>query len=302
VNAGPPRFATLATLRPAPKTPAIFRCSVAPEPTDLTHTPEALRPGGTSELDIASYFAIGAAAAAAGAANAMAGGGTLICFPTLVALGVPPINANVTNTVSLLPGYASGTLAQREDLTGQRPWAQRLGVFGALGGLGGSVLLIVTPESAFRAAIPWLILLSCALLLAQDRIRTFVTQRRGTEEIGERPGMAACLAVFAAAVYGGYFGAGLGIMLIALLGLFNSEPLVRINALKQLLSFVVNCVAAVFFAFSGHVEWSLVPVMAVAAIVGGTVGGRLSRVVNPTMLRRIIVVAGFGIALTFWLT
>jgi hypothetical protein len=106
--------------------------------------------------------------------------------------------------------------------------------------------------------------------------------------------------VFVAAVYGGFFGAGLGIMLLAVLGLFSTEPLGRVNALKQALSFVINLVAAVFFAFSGEVRWQLVPVMAAASIVGGVLGGRLVRVIDPTMLRRVVVVAGFAVAIVFW--
>lgn len=252
-------------------------------------------------MDALAYVAAGAASVAAGVVNALAGGGTLISFPTLVALGVPAINANVTNTVALLPGYLSGTYAQRSDLQPQVRRARGLVGFGAAGGLAGSVLLILTPESAFRAAVPYLILISCALLLAQDRIRAAVV-RHAPDDGGEgqSPPLALGVAIFAAAVYGGFFGAGLGILLLALIELFTGEALVRVNALKQLLSFVINVVAAVFFCFSSHVSWGFVPVMAVAALVGGTVGGRLAQVIDGTVLRRVIVIAGVGVAISFW--
>jgi uncharacterized membrane protein YfcA len=250
------------------------------------------------------WLAAGAAAAVAGAVNALAGGGTLISFPTLVAIGVPAVNANVTNTVSLVPGYLAGSWAQRDDL---RPEFARgrlpLAVAGT-GGLAGSILLIVIPAHAFRVAVPYLILLSCALLFFQDRMRKLI-RRADPDATGEttpathwRPALLAL--VLAAAVYGGFFGAGLGIMLLAVLGLFSDEPLTKVNALKQALSFVVNLVAAVFFAFSHHVDWRLVPVMAAASLVGGLGGGRLVKVIDGAVLRRIVVVAGVAVAVSFW--
>jgi uncharacterized membrane protein YfcA len=258
-----------------------------------------------SALDLA---AAGGATLVAGAINALAGGGTLVSFPTLVAIGVPALPANVTNTVALCPGYFSGTWAQREDLAPQRTTATWLAVAAAAGGLTGSALLEVTPGSTFRAAVPWLLVLSCALLISQDRVRSMV-RARTTAAPSEpdaprpaRPPVPLMLAIFAGGIYGGFFGAGLGIMLLALLGLWLDESMVRINAVKQAMSLVVNTVAAVFFAISGHVRWELVPVMAVASVIGGTFGGRLSRVVNPTWLRRAVVVFGLVVAVDFWLT
>jgi uncharacterized membrane protein YfcA len=272
------------------------------------------------------YLAAGGAAGAAGAINALAGGGTLVSFPTLVAIGVPAVAANVTNTVSLLPGYLAGSWAQRDDLRPQLRSARPLAIAALLGGLGGSVLLINIPASAFRVAIPYLILASCLLLLAQDWIREWlrpsgVTAPGARPALGPGPGGGAdpagpepvspsvgaidcgpilLVTVFVAAVYGGFFGAGLGIMLLAVLGLFSAEPLGRVNALKQALSFVINLMAALFFAFSGEVRWQLVPVMAVASVAGGILGSRLVRVIDAAMLRRVVVLVGIAVAVTFW--
>jgi uncharacterized membrane protein YfcA len=265
-------------------------------------------------LDAWDFLAAGGAALVAGGINAMAGGGTLVSFPTLTAIGVPAVAANVTNTVALCPGYLAGTFAQRDDLAPQRDTLRLLSVLAAIGGLAGSLLLEVTPEHAFRALVPYLILVSCALLLSQDRIRGWLNRTHDDIALAQDPTLAGGVevaarrqtapmgaAVLFAAVYGGFFGAGLGIMLLAVLGLFSAERLIRLNALKQALSFVINIVAAVCFAITGHVRWELVPVMAVAALIGGHVGGRMTRLVNPTVLRRIVVVAGVAIAISFWI-
>jgi uncharacterized membrane protein YfcA len=259
------------------------------------------------------YTAAGAAAAAAGLVNAVAGGGTLISFPTLVGLGVPAVPANVTNTVSLLPGYLAGSWAQRADLRPQLKRAKGLAVVGGLGGLAGSILLVVIPSKDFRLAVPYLIVASCLLLLSQDRLRTVIGQRReggegtasltgqaGPSEVSGPDELLQAALVFAASVYGGFFGAGLGIMLLAVLGLFSSEPLASVNAMKQALSFVINLVAAVFFLFSGRVTWALVPVMAAASLAGGLLGGRLVPLIPERLLRRLVVLAGLGVAASFW--
>ena len=229
--------------------------------------------------------------------NAVAGGGTLITFPTLVGLGVPAVDANVTNTVSLLPGYCAGTFAQRADLQPQISRSRRLGLAGALGGLAGSVLLLAIPGHAFRVAVPYLIVVSCLLLLLQDRVRALAFPDVARD--GSHPSALTVL-VFLASIYGGFFGAGLGIMLLAVLGLASADPLAKVNALKQWLSFVVNLVAAAFFAFSGHVVWVAVAVMAVCSLIGGFAGGRLVPVIPETALRRVVVVAGLAVAISFW--
>ena len=254
------------------------------------------------------FAAAGGATLVAGAVNALAGGGTLVSFPTLVAVGVPALSANVTNTVALCPGYFSGAWAQRDDLRSQRTRLRWLAAAAGLGGLTGSALLEVTPEATFRSAVPWLVLLSCGLLAGQDRVRGWVGKGpaagTGAAAAPARDGVPSrwlLLLSFLGAVYGGFFGAGLGIMLLALFGLFLEDTLVRVNALKQALSLVINVVAAIFFAASGHVRWELVPVMAVAAVIGGAVGGRLVRVVNQVWLRRVVVVFGVAVAIDFFL-
>ncbi len=256
-------------------------------------------------LSLLDLVAAGAGAFAAGAVNALAGGGTLISFPILIAVGVPALSANITNTVSLTPGYFSGTMAQRADLVPQMARTKRLSVVGLLGGLAGSILLVLTPNAAFKSAVPWLILISCALLVVQNRVRDWVRTRSSTALAVDdtRHGSIGLLfTVFVASIYGGFFGAGLGIMLLALLGLFTDDSMRHLNALKQALSLVINLCAAVLFSFSGHVRWQLVPIMAVAALAGGHVGGRLSRVVNPTALRWTVVSFGVAVAVKFWLS
>jgi uncharacterized membrane protein YfcA len=269
------------------------------------------------------YLAAGGASVAAGAVNALAGGGTLISFPTLIGIGVPAVPANVTNTVALVPGYIGGSWAQRDELRSQEVEARGLAAAGVIGGLAGSVLLVSIPANAFRVAVPYLLVASCLLLLGQDRVRRLVgipaATRPGAgadtsagavapvQPAPTRPGgrverhPALAISVFAAAVYGGFFGAGLGIVLLAILGLFHAGPLARVNALKQALSFVINVVAAVFFAFSGHVRWELVPVMAVASIFGGFAGGKMAGRINGDLLRKVVVVAGIGAAVGLWI-
>ncbi|MHB1088871.1 MAG: sulfite exporter TauE/SafE family protein [Acidimicrobiales bacterium] len=263
----------------------------------------------TVTLTTLDLSAAGLATFVAGAVNALAGGGTLISFPVLVAIGVPALPANITNTVSLCPGYFSGTLAQRADLAPQVVRTKRLAMVGLVGGAIGSFLLELTPNKEFTIAVPWLILLSCALLLAQERIRTWVRTRTETkresaahDHVLRDPSWGSVVAVFGAAIYGGFFGAGLGIMLLGLLGLFTDDSLRHVNALKQALSLVINVCAAVIFSVSGNVRWELVPIMAIAALLGGYAGGRLSTVVNATALRWTVIVFGVAVAVKFWLS
>lgn len=244
-------------------------------------------------MTIADFLIAGGAALVAGAINAVAGGGTLVSFPALVLLGLPAITANATNTVALSPGYFGGALAQRTYLVGQRRRVRVLGMVSAVGGLIGSVLLIAGSEEVFAAIVPYLILAACALLGLQDWLRTKlrIGERAGS---GASPGLVA--GTLAAAVYGGYFGAGLGIMLLAILGLLLDERLAALNALKSVLSLVINLVAAVYFAFSGQVVWGLVAIMAVAALVGGHAGGLLASRLHPGRLRLVVIAFGVVVA------
>jgi hypothetical protein len=247
-----------------------------------------------SALDL---VAAGAAAVAAGAVNALAGGGSLITFPTLVALGVPAVAANVTNTVALCPGYLGGALAQARDLAGQRARLARFLPVGVLGGVTGGALLLASGERAFRALVPFLILGASMLLALQDRPRAWLAR-------GGRPGHAAALAaplVGVTAVYGGYFGAGMGVMVLTVLGLCLDDTLTRLNALKQSISLAANVAAALFFVGAGHVAWPFAAVMAVGALAGGALGGHLAGRVPPAALRVTVVTIGLAVGVVYLL-
>lgn len=238
------------------------------------------------------------AALAAGAVNALAGGGTLITFPALTALGLPAVAANVTNTVAVAPGHLGATLAQQRDLRGQGARIARLLPAAALGGLAGGVLLLSTGERAFRALVPFLILLASALLAVQDRLRGWLQQRLGRTGHASHETLAA-LPVLAASVYGGYFGAGLSVIVLAALGLVLDDTLTRLNAAKQAIGFTANAAAAVLFLFSGQVHWTFALVMAAGAVVGGALGGRLAGRVRPSTLRAIVVSLGFAVGVIY---
>jgi len=250
-------------------------------------------------LGPAELILVAASAVAAGAVNALAGGGTLITFPILIAVGVPAVAANVTNTVALCPGHIGSMFAQRAGLRGQAALLWKLLPAGAAGGLLGGVLLLATGEKAFREAVPFLLLAASAILALQDRVRGWLLRR--AERRGLVAGHAgwAPVVVSAASVYGGYFGAGLGVILLASLGAVLEDSLTRLNALKQAISLVVNVAAAIFFLFSGQIVWSAAVVMAVGALAGGTVGGRLAQYVSAQVLRRIVVGIGVVLALVY---
>lgn len=241
---------------------------------------------------------------ASGVVNAVAGGGTLISFPVLTAVGLPAVAANVTNTVALSPGYISGAHAQREDLAGQRRRVWVLAPVGVVGGVVGGILLLVTGEELFRRLVPWLILAACGLLAAQPRVQRWVAAqagRRGRVPVADAPpGPVAVAAVAVASVYGGYFGAGLGIILLAVLGAVLHDDLVRVNALKQVLSIAVNVAATVFFVFSGRVVWAAAVAVAVGALLGGRVGGRLVRRLPAPVLRGVVITVGVFVATVFF--
>jgi uncharacterized membrane protein YfcA len=250
-------------------------------------------------IDWFDFVLVGFAALAAGAVNALAGGGTLITFPMLIAVGIPAVAANVTNTVALCPGYLGATFAQSKDLQGQK---QRLWLSlaaGAVGGIIGGILLLNTGERLFRALVPFLILLASCLLAIQEPVRAWIKRRGGHTASTMATEKWAMLPVGLAAIYGGYFGAGLSVIVLAVLGLVLDDTLTRLNALKQAVSFSVNIAAAIFFLFSGQVVWPAALVMAVGALAGGALGGRLAGRIKPAMLRWMVVVIGIVVAVIY---
>lgn len=241
------------------------------------------------------YILVALAGVAGGGVNALAGGGTLITFPTLMALGLPPVSANVTNTVALCPGYLAGTFAQSGDLQGRRRlWP--LAVVSIVGGITGGLLLLMTGERAFGSLVPFLILFAAGLLAFQNSVRAWVARRSGRDKENEA---LAIIVVGLAAVYGGYFGAGLGVITLALLGLALHDNLTRLNAVKQFMSFFTNIAAAIFFVFSGKVVWSAALVMMAGALVGGSLGGRMAGKVSPVILRRVVVSLGVIVGIVY---
>ncbi len=246
------------------------------------------------------FVLVGLAAIAAGAVNALAGGGTLITFPMLTAVGVPAVAANVTNTVALCPGYIGGTLAQINDLKGQQKRLWYLLLAGVIGGLIGGILLLHTGEKLFRGLVPFLILAASLLLAIQDPVRGWLTRRMQANPSGASHEQWSALPVGVAAIYGGYFGAGLSVIILAALGLTFEDSLTRLNALKQLISFSVNVAAAIFFLFSGKVVWLAALVMAVGALIGGVLGGRLAGRVKPATLRWMVVSIGIIVSIIYF--
>ncbi|WP_046347443.1 sulfite exporter TauE/SafE family protein [Sphingomonas changbaiensis] len=238
---------------------------------------------------------LGFAAVGAGAINALAGGGSILTFPALIAAGLPPISANVTNTVALLPGYIGGVIGQARDLKGQAPRLWLLAPLALIGGLAGGYLILVSSEKLFQALVPWLLLGGCALLGVQDRIRGALQRRSGVLGIGW-----AILPVFLAAIYGGYFGAGLSVIFLAVLGLTLDDSLTRLNGLKQALALAANLAAVLLFAGSGRLAWSAALVMAMGSLFGGALGGRLASAISPTALRFLVIAIGVGVAVLFF--
>jgi uncharacterized protein len=250
-------------------------------------------------MSIFEYLLVALAAVAAGAVNALAGGGTLITFPTLVWMGLPAVTANVTNTVALVPGYLGATMAQFKDIRDQKKRLWMLLPAGALGGLIGGLLLLNTGEKVFRALIPFLILLASGLLALQDPLRAWLQRRIAKHNAQKIPEAWAILPVALAGIYGGYFGAGLSVIVLAVLGLTMDDSLTRLNGLKQLVGFSVNATAALLFVFSGKVVWSVALVMAVGALIGGALGGRLAGRIAPSTLRWTVVTIGVVIAIIY---
>ena len=246
-------------------------------------------------MDVTDVLLLAGAGIAAGAVNAIAGGGSLITFPTLIGIGLPSVEANVTNSVSVFPGYVSSVAGSRADLAGQRRRISRALPAAVLGSAAGCALLLLTPARAFELVVPFLVLGAAATLAFQGRLRGLVGHPRALSP--RRAGLTLQAVVFVGAVYGGYFGAALGVMYVAALALILDEPLNRINALKNVLSAVVGLVTLVVFAFFARVDWSAALTLAPATIIGGYAGARLARRLPAGVLRYLIVTFGTAIGL-----
>jgi uncharacterized membrane protein YfcA len=267
--------------------------------------------------DLLRALAIFAAGLAAGTINTVVGSGTLITFPTLLAFGYPPVLANVSNNVGLVPGVASGVYGYRSELGGQRRRLIRLGSASLCGGLVGAILLLTLPQSAFQAIVPALIGLAVVMVIIQPRLAKWVAERQraraalaapdgGAAAIGASGEVASAAAnseeaiggpvlwvlVFAAGIYGGYFGAAQGVLLIGMLGIALNDSLQRINGAKNVLAGLVNGVAAVVFILATHIDWGVAGLIAAGSIIGGQIGARIGKRLPPWGLRVVIVCVG----------
>ena len=238
---------------------------------------------------------IALAGVAAGAINAVVGSGTLITFPTLLAFGVPPVTANVSNNIGLVPGSLSGAIGYRRELEGQRGRVLRLAVGSVIGAACGAVLLLTLDEDAFAAIVPVLIVIGLTMVVLQPRITSWVEARR--ERTGQdAPGVIGPWwvwpLVLLTGVYGGYFGAAQGVLLMAVLGIGIPETLQRLNGVKNVLAMLVNMVAGLVFAFVADVDWLVVALIGAGSVIGGQLGATVGRRLPDRLLRVTIVVVG----------
>ena len=241
-------------------------------------------------MSAAQAVAIFSAGIAAGTINTVVGSGTLITFPVLLAFGYAPVVANVSNTIGLVPGSVAGAVGYRRELRGQLRRLARLACASLTGGVIGAVLLLTLPASAFKAIVPGFIVNALVAILFQNRLTALVGERR--RAAGSHAGPVTLGAVLVCGVYGGYFGAAQGIMLLAILGLALADDLQRINALKVALAGLVNLVAGVIFAFAAHVSWGPAGLLAAGSVLGGWLGARWGRRLPPAGLRAVIVAVG----------
>lgn len=233
-----------------------------------------------------------AAGLCAGAMNTVVGSGTLVTFPVLLALGFPPVTANISSAIGLVPGGAAGAWGYRRELSGQRSRLLLLGSAALLGGALGGVLLLTLPHSAFQRIVPVLIGVAVVLVLLQP----WFAARFASRQVGPdaRGGVWLWLGIFAVAVYGGYFGAAQGVIYLALMGIVVAEPLQRLNAVKNVLATVAKCVAGLIFICVAHVAWLVVLLLAAGTVVGGLLGARFGRTLRPAVLRGVTVVIGIA--------
>jgi uncharacterized membrane protein YfcA len=238
-------------------------------------------------LEIAIVVAAGFLA---GGINTVVGSGTLITFPVLLAVGYPPVVANVSNSLGLVPGSVSGAIGYRRELKGQGRRLLRFGTVTVFGAVTGALLLLVLPADTFEAVVPALIVVALVLVLLQPLIARKLAAR--SQDRHPHGGIPLLVGVFVTAVYGGYFGAAQGVILIALMGIFMDEALQRLNAVKNVFTALANLVSGLVFVFVADVDWLVVGLLAGGSIVGGVVGARIGRRLRPFWLRAAIVVVG----------
>jgi uncharacterized membrane protein YfcA len=248
------------------------------------------------DLSALSIILLAGAGFVAGAINAAAGGGSLVSFPALIAVGLPSLSANVTNNVAVAPGYIGGAVGYRHELHGQRRRIVPLAIASAVGSIIGVGLLLVSSQRAFEIIVPFLVLVACALIAAQPVMVRWMGKR---SEEDERPGIGALAGQTLVGAYGGYFSAALGVAVLALLGIFFEDTLQRLNALKALLQLLIGVVSALGFAIVSEVDWLAVAIIGPTSVVGGEIGARLAQRVSERVLRGGIVV--YGVAAAIWL-
>jgi uncharacterized membrane protein YfcA len=242
-------------------------------------------------------LAIFAAGLGAGTVNVIVGSGSLITFPTLLALGYPPVLANVSNNVGLVPGSVSAVHAYRRELVGQRSRMLTLGPASLAGGLTGAVVLLALPHSVFKAAVPVLVLIAAVLMALQPRVTRWLAARGERHANGGAP---LIIGVFLTGIYGGYFGAAQGVILISLLAIFIDDDLQRLNGAKNALALIVNGVAGVLFVLVTHVSWSVVALIAVGSTIGGQLGGHYGRRLPTAVLRTCVVIVGLSVSIVLF--
>lgn len=233
----------------------------------------------------------------AGTINTLVGSGTLLTFPILLAIGLPPVTANVSNTLGLLPGTLSGAFGYRRELAAQRPRILVLGSASLLGGITGAVLLLALPSQTFEAVIPYLIFGAVGLVIVQPLLSRALA-RRTQERAAARADRAhditilLWILVLLAGIYGGYFGAAQGVILLAIMGALLVDDMQNINGLKNVLAAIVNGIAAIIFVSSTHIDWLAAGLLAIGSVVGGLVGAHTGRRLSPAVFRGLIVVVG----------
>jgi uncharacterized protein len=251
-------------------------------------------------MSVLEVLLLAGAAFLAGTINTIVGSGSLITFPTLLAIGYSPVIANVSNTVGITFGGMSGAFGYRRELGGQRHRTTVLGIASLIGGITGGVLLLTLPSSVFDAVVPVLIIMAVVLVILQPRLSRFVAERRSRTV--EHGGVELWIGIFLTGVYGGYFGAAQGVILLSLLGIFIADALQRLNAVKNVLALIANGVAAVLFVFFADVNWTVVVVIAVGSVVGAQLGATVGRRLPAPALRGLIVVVGLVAAIKLLVT